>query len=551
MPTDRDRAGSPNAGPRKAGPRKARARETRPSARRRFAVATDEPVLERWQAASVSALVQAGVAIVAWINPAERQAGPSAGAFALEVARPEDMPAGLPRPARLGQGLLLPQDVDVLLDLTRAGVKPDARDGATETWAFAYGREGLSDPVSVAMRAIVRGAGPIRVALKTSSGGHVLRTGAVRTTPGSLTTQLDRLLLEPAAWPAQVAMERVAAPDGAAPNELAGDGAGPSRAVGAAGVDRRGQVTPIPVPLLRVAVAARQALTSAEALLRHSEWTIGIVRRPIADWLDTEAVPEVSWLPRRPGRYAADPFGVERDGRTHVLFEDFDHRQGRGVISATSVDAAGAWAEPEVVLDTGSHASYPHLLEADGETWMIPETSDLGELRLYRATSFPLAWSLEARLMADVHISDATVLRHDDRWWLFGTSRGRGVDEALRVWHAPALTGPWRLHALDPVKIDVTSARPGGTPFLRDGALYRPAQDCANRYGARLTINRVDVIDERRFAEVAVRTIDPIPAFPDGLHTLAAAGSGTLIDGNRMRFVPDAVRWQIAARLGR
>jgi hypothetical protein len=297
--------------------------------------------------------------------------------------------------------------------------------------------------------------------------------------------------------------------------------------------------------------AARRLLSSADAVLRHTEWSIGVVRRPIAEWLGGEAVPTVSWLPRRPGRFAADPFGLERGGRTEVLFEDFDQRRGRGVISTTSVGPSGEWARPQVVLDTGSHASYPFLLEADGETWLIPETSDLAEVRLYRAIEFPRRWSLETRLISNTYVSDATVISRDGRWWLFGTSRGRGVDEALRIWHAPALTGPWRIHADDPVKVDATSARPGGTPFVESGVLYRPAQDCSGRYGRQLTINRVDVLEEHRFAETAVRVVAPLAARPDGLHTLSAAGSSSLIDGNRLRFVPEAFRFQLARRLRR
>jgi len=504
-----------------------------------FAVVTDGPVVERWQAACLEALVAAGVPIALWLYPDADQSAPSARSEALDVARPEDMPPGLPRPTRLGPDDDAPLDVDVALDLTRTGMDARSRRRAPETWAFTYGRSSAADPVGAAMRAIVKGSGPIRVALVAWPGGRVLRAGAVRTTTGSLGAQLDRLLLEPAAWPAQAALEH--------------------DVTVAAGSRREGDDRPhqsrsrpdIPTALLRVGVAARRALTMVDAVLRHSEWTVGLARRQIGDWLDAEEAPEVSWLPRRAGRYAADPFGLERDGVIHVLFEDFDQRQGKGVISATSVQADGRWAEPEVVLDTGSHASYPYLFEADGETWMIPETSDLAELRLYRATHFPTTWTLEARLLVDAHVSDATVVRHGDRWWLFGTSRGRGVDEALRVWHAATLTGPWQLHALDPVKIDVSSARPGGTPFVRDRVLYRPAQDCSTRYGARLTINRVDVLDERRYVETPVRHVEPISAFPDGLHTLSSVGSNTLIDGNRVRFLPDVLRSQVAARLAR
>jgi hypothetical protein len=50
--------------------------------------------------------------------------------------------------------------------------------------------------------------------------------------------------------------------------------------------------------------------------------------------------------------------------------------------------------------------------------------------------------------------------------------------------HADTITGPWIPHARWPVKIDIRGARPAGMMFNLDGRLFRPAQDCAETYGA-------------------------------------------------------------------
>ena len=44
--------------------------------------------------------------------------------------------------------------------------------------------------------------------------------------------------------------------------------------------------------------------------------------------------------------------------------------------------------------------------------------------------------------------------------------------------------------ALAAVKTDVRSARPAGTPFVYQGELYRPAQDCSRTYGGSIVIHR-------------------------------------------------------------
>jgi hypothetical protein len=241
------------------------------------------------------------------------------------------------------------------------------------------------------------------------------------------------------------------------------------------------------------------------------------------------------------------------DDVVHIFFEDFDQRRGRAVISHTAVDLAGNSSDPEQVLDPGCHASYPFLLRSNGEIWMIPETADASELRLYVAVDFPHRWRLETILLADAQVSDPTVIEHDDLWWLFGTSRGRGVDHGLRLWHAPNLTGPWSIHDLDPVKVDARSARPAGTPFMVGDILYRPSQDSSRRYGGRVVVNRIESLTVDKYLERSVAVVAP-PAgspYPDGLHTLSGAGSNTLIDGNAIHFVPAAMRAELGRRLRR
>ncbi len=108
-------------------------------------------------------------------------------------------------------------------------------------------------------------------------------------------------------------------------------------------------------------------------------------------------------------------------------------------------------------------------------------------------------------------------------------------DEAkLFVFHAADLHGPWMPHALNPVKCDLRSSRPAGTPFIgEDGALYRPAQDCSRVYGGAVAVNRVTRLTPHEFEEVITTHLRPDleGPCPDGLHTLSAAGDLTLVDG--------------------
>jgi hypothetical protein len=311
-------------------------------------------------------------------------------------------------------------------------------------------------------------------------------------------------------------------------------------------------VAAMPRPALRAAATARRILRAADAVFRHDDWHIGLIDAPIPQVVDAAGRASVRWLTTPDGRFAADPFGLERDGVLHVFFEEYDQATARGIISHVEIAADGTASEPEAVLDPGVHASYPFVVEDGGSTFLLPETAAAGRLTLYEAVEFPRRWRPAAILLDGVPAVDATVVRHDGRWWLFATRLDRGANHNLFIWHAPELVGPWTAHQANPVKTDARSARPGGTPYVRDGRLFRPAQDDSFAYGGRIVVNEVDVLNPRSFHERPIQVVAPQPGspYPDGLHTLSAAGSRTLIDGNRRRFVRERFSRDMRLRFG-
>ena len=129
-------------------------------------------------------------------------------------------------------------------------------------------------------------------------------------------------------------------------------------------------------------------------------------------------------------------------------------------------------------------------------------------------------------------------VRYQDFWWLFCTDGHSAPDAELHAWYADDIFSTWRPHAGNPIKRDIASARPGGTPFEFNGCLFRPAQDCSERYNGRLVINEIIELSPKHFRERRVSVLEPdgTGLFPDGLHTASGAGEFTVIDGNRFRF---------------
>jgi hypothetical protein len=290
---------------------------------------------------------------------------------------------------------------------------------------------------------------------------------------------------------------------------------------------------------------------------RSDIWRIGLVEAPIAAAARSLAAAPVRWLPEDPPfTFLADPFGLWRDGRLHVFAEAYDYRTRHGVIDALTFAPDLTLASRRTVLREPWHLSYPFVLEAEGETWMIPEAHRSGTLTLYRAATFPDRWEPAARLELDTPAVDATPFRHGGLWWLaYAPSGSQAMKQGrLHLAFAEALTGPWRIHPGNPVRVDLASSRPGGTPFVDDGALMLPVQDCTATYGGAIRLLRIHELTPDRFVAEAgppLATPETAGRYADGLHTLSACGDLTLIDVKRIDRSLGGPAIDLGRRLGR
>ena len=239
--------------------------------------------------------------------------------------------------------------------------------------------------------------------------------------------------------------------------------------------------------------------------LPDDPWSIGLYAGP--DPLHLSSSPDVTnpimtreQVSDVPAAFVADPFLLPWQGEWHLLFEILNHGRGTGEIGWASSPDARAWSYRGVVLSEPFHLSYPCVFAHDGEVFMVPETLDASAVRLYRADPFPTRWVLVAPLI-DRRLADPTPFRFDGRWWMFACPAPSGHD-ALSLFCAEVLTGPWREHPASPlITGDRSRARPGGRVLSWDGRLYRFAQDCGPRYGSGVRAFEITRLTPDEYAE--------------------------------------------------
>ena len=307
------------------------------------------------------------------------------------------------------------------------------------------------------------------------------------------------------------------------------NGGAPAGAEAAAGVQA---AAPAAMALHAARTGGRGVAARGRCAWSREEWFIAVRERSA----DGRIVGPPRIVPNPPGRYLADPFVIEADGRHLVFCEDLDLATGRGAISAFELGAGGAPGPPERVLVRDHHLSYPFVFAHGGVVHMIPETGEAGRIELHTAVGLPGPWRLERVLIEGITAHDATLhIADDGTCWLFASVvEGPADPGVLHLFSAPALDASWTPHPANPVVTDPGRSRPAGRLYQRDGAHSRPAQDGSRRYGGAIVLNRVDLLTPTAYRETPAARIAPdwLPGLV-GTHTYTFDSRYECLDGGR------------------
>ena len=198
----------------------------------------------------------------------------------------------------------------------------------------------------------------------------------------------------------------------------------------------------------------------------------------------------------------------------------------------------GSYSTPKEILKKDHHLSYPYVIEDEGELFMIPETKANQSIELYKCVNFPFEWRFEKILIDNIQAVDSTILRHDDKYWLFcNVVENEGIsshDELFLFYSDNLQSSEWKKHPGNPIVSDVRKSRPAGNIFIEGGKLWRPSQDSAKQYGHGMKLNEIIELTETTYKEVTRKEI--YPDWDDELHathTMNHIEKLTVIDGLR------------------
>jgi hypothetical protein len=226
--------------------------------------------------------------------------------------------------------------------------------------------------------------------------------------------------------------------------------------------------------------------------LSKPTWSIGMCGGPSPFVLDcsAEANPVLTARDVKDLRaaFVADPFMIHDFSQYFMFFEVMDSTTGKASIGLATSATGSVWEYKRTVLTEPFTVSYPYVFKWDDDYFMLPETYQANAVRLYRATEFPDTWTFVGNLVTGRPLNDPSIVRVNNRWWLFAGER----DDTLRLYHADKLAGPWVEHPESPiVRGDPTRARPAGRLLLVEGRLFRMSQRDRPDYGSQVRVFEV------------------------------------------------------------
>ena len=211
--------------------------------------------------------------------------------------------------------------------------------------------------------------------------------------------------------------------------------------------------------------------------------------------------------------YLADPFVIKYNNKTVVFVEDYSFKNHKGKISAYEINSE-SYKKLGTVIEEKFHLSYPFLIEDKEDLFMVPETHQTKDIRIYRCTEFPLKWKLHKILISDIGAVDTNIFKFNNKYWLFtnlDTSNSSDYSSELHIFYADNIeSSEWKPHALNPVIFDSKKARNGGMIYSEKKHTYRVFQKQGfDNYGESIGISRIKTLTENEYEEEIYMNVMP------------------------------------------
>lgn len=278
--------------------------------------------------------------------------------------------------------------------------------------------------------------------------------------------------------------------------------------------------------------------------LFFKQWVIGICRDNINDIIRSKNfASDINWLPPKSfDKFYADPFLLLlADGNIKIFSEEYKFEEGYGKIALITLDTNFKEINSKILLDTKSHLSYPFVFTENNKYYVFPEAASSGKLSCYEYDFMREKLNFVKDIL-NLPLLDSTILKHNGKYWIFGTVGENTSTYELNVFFSDNLLGPYTPHVGNPIKSGLNGIRNAGDFIKVNGNIYRPTQNCEKKYGESITFNKINILTELNVVEDPVMTISMNKKKTNyqvhSIHTINVIDNIIVVDGEYWTFSP-------------
>lgn len=268
-------------------------------------------------------------------------------------------------------------------------------------------------------------------------------------------------------------------------------------------------------------------------------YNIGFITKSLDDvMLNGIKRGDIIWLKHQyKDRFFADPFLLKQDEKYfYILCEEYIFWEEKGKITILKVQKSNfVLVEKKVVIEEAYHLSFPACVY--GGNVIKPEACKSGKYYEYVIDTNSFEIVSKKEILNEPAI-DAIEYEKDGEFWLF-TGKTKRPSTELYV-YKKMKDGKYISISENPLVVDNSCARSAGALFMWREKLYRPVQDCRERYGRQTQIMEVLKLDNEGYMDSLYKTINSFdnPPFSDTMHTFNVYEDCIIVDGSKdfLRF---------------
>ena len=252
--------------------------------------------------------------------------------------------------------------------------------------------------------------------------------------------------------------------------------------------------------------------------IKATKYNIGFVETPLKDIIEGGPI-SVNWLRHSyKDRWFADPFILNvTDDEIIALVEEWYDPIQRGRISKLVIDKKSSELKKmDVVLDEGSHLSFPAIERVGEDIYIYPENSITGKLEYYKYNEKNVRFEKVGKL-CEQPLTDAVIAKCFGHPLLFSTKLpdANGKELGIYFWNEKRK----EFEIKEYCHFTENISRMAGAFFSYEGKIYRPAQVCIKSYGDAVSLQEVSFSQGKWSFNEIRRIYSPNPIYDLGFHT--------------------------------